>query len=252
MGKLLDRIVWGFLLTFAVPTIMVVVSWNSVPGDSTYGMKRALEQTLLVLASPSYETKGNLQVKYTERRFSEASRLLADKASVEGLIYLNDQLAITKTVITEAPNAKVQKELATNYIETLTKLSGQLEKQKQTVAGTTSTPAPVRQELAAPIAVQPEQQTVPARAAPTAIPIVTAPPVAPALRTSPNRPEEPAKTAMAVAEISQTQVQIQQTIKEMEHVAREAEKKERKEEKKAEESDKKSNDKKDEKKTEKE
>ena len=63
-------------------------------------------------------------------------------------------------------------------------------------------------------------------------------PVAPALRTSPNRPEEPAKTAMAVAEISQTQVQIQQTIKEMEHVAREAEKgKERR--KKAEESDKK-------------
>lgn len=212
--KFLDALVWGFLLVFAVPTVMIVASWNSLPGDPMYGVKLGLERTLLVLVSPSYTAKGTLEMKYTERRFSEAKRLLADKASVAGLVYLDDQVTTTKNVIVQAPNAKTQKDLAEAYIATLTTLSSQLEQQKQHVV------APAPQTVSQPISGQPSQRTQPqpAAAAPAALPSV-----------------------VAAAEIAKTQATIQQAIVEMKQVAKEAEKQEEKNSNKGQDKDKKEN-----------
>lgn len=133
MKKIFDSLTWLFLVVFFLPTTLIVASWNSLPGDSLYSVKLGLESTLLFFARPSYAASSKLSVKYTERRFSEARRLLSDKASVEGLPYLERQVAATKLVIDRAPNQTAKKELARTYLVTLRDVTAQLEKEKQTI-----------------------------------------------------------------------------------------------------------------------
>ena len=130
MKNILDKIIWIGLFVLFVPTSLVIASWNSLPGQLLFPVKLGLERTLLVLVSPSYEVSGELQIKYTERRFAEAQRLLADQNSVSGLPYLEQQVADAKTAIENAPNPAARQALATQYIATLTQVSGSLEEQK--------------------------------------------------------------------------------------------------------------------------
>ncbi len=234
MNKIFDTIVWGFLLLFAVPSVMIVASWNSLPGDQLYGMKLSMEQALLVLASPSYSAKGSLQVKYTERRFSEAKRLLADKASVEGLVYLGNQVDTTKTVIVQAPNAKTQKELAHAYIATLNTVATQLEQQRHVAAASPASPPQVAPRTSS-VGIT---QNSPRVAAPT-VPAARNTPGTRPTQATVSRPAQPTLTATSasaatqaevVAEIAHTEEKIQETIKEMEKVEKEAEQQEHREE----------------------
>ncbi|MBI2405078.1 hypothetical protein HYV22_02770, partial [Candidatus Gottesmanbacteria bacterium] len=114
-------------------------SWDSLPGDPFYSVKLGLEQTLFVLVSPSFSAQGNLSVKSTARRCSDAKRLLADKGSVEGLAYLDKQVATTKTIIEKGSDVKAQQQLAQTYINTLKDVSSQLEAEKQAIAAAPST-----------------------------------------------------------------------------------------------------------------
>lgn len=138
MRIILDKILWSALLLLFGPTVMIVASWNALPGDNLYGVKLVLERTALAVASPSYATSGTLQIKYTERRFAEAKQLLASKQSIQGLPYLEQQIAETRKAIESAPNKEAQVALAKQYITTLSTVSTELEAQKQTI--TTSSP----------------------------------------------------------------------------------------------------------------
>ncbi len=132
---LLDNVIWGILLLLLVPSGLAVASWNSLPGSRLYAFKLTVEQAIVSLA-PGYEAKGNLQVVYTERRFSDAKKLLADEASVEGLVYLNNQVITTKKTIRSVPDHEVKKQLAQKYIATLKNVNVQLEEQKQAIQST--------------------------------------------------------------------------------------------------------------------
>lgn len=143
MRKILDYFSWGFLLVFLIPSVLIVASWNALPGDRAYGVKLALESTLLFVARPSYAADGALNVKYTERRFSETKRLLADRQSVEGLPYLERQVAATKAVIDRAPSVQAKRELAKVYLATLKDVAGQLEQQKVALAAAAPAGRPV-------------------------------------------------------------------------------------------------------------
>lgn len=136
MRLVLDKILWGTLLILFGPTVMIVASWNALPGDNLYGVKLSLEKAALALASPSYATSGNLQIKYTERRFAEARQLMASKQSIQGLPYLDQQIAQTKKAIENAPNKEAQVTLAKQYIATLSTVSTDLETQKQSITMT--------------------------------------------------------------------------------------------------------------------
>lgn len=140
MRLILDKILWGTLIILFGPTVMIVTSWNALPGDNLYGVKLALEKAALALASPSYATSGNLQIKYTERRFAEAKQLMASKQSIQGLPYLDQQIVETKRMIDAAPNKEAQIALAKQYISTLSTVSTDLEIQKQAI---TSNPQPL-------------------------------------------------------------------------------------------------------------
>ncbi len=134
MRSFFNYLTWGLFAVFAIPTILVLGSWNSLPGQPMYGVKLGLEQVLLVAVSPSFQTKGDLSIKYTERRFSENQRLLSDKGSVAGLAYLDKQVVATKDVIVQGQDVKAQAALAQKYIDTLNDVSQQLAAQQQAIA----------------------------------------------------------------------------------------------------------------------
>jgi len=135
MRRLLDFVSWGFLFAFFVPSVLIVASWYSLPGDMLYGTKLVLERAILTFASPSYAVESQLNIKYTERRFAENRRLLADRHSVVGLPYLEAQVAATKAVIYRAPTLQTKTHFAREYITTLQEVSLQLEQDKQAIVG---------------------------------------------------------------------------------------------------------------------
>ncbi len=268
MRQVLNYITWGFIILFAAPTVMIIASWNSLPGDPLYGIKLGLEQALLVLVSPSFGTQGNLSVKYTEQRFSEAKRLLADKGSVEGLQYVDKQVTTTRDIIQKGNDTKVQTELAQKYIDTLTNLSAELDAQQQALVGTgpsqqvQQTPPPTQQQVFIPpsqptsgqqqqtpsIQLQPtvpssgqagptQPQIQPAVRAPqNQLPppsVVTQQAQAPIQRPAPQPASAPLPPIVA-AQISQTQANIAQTIKELEQVTKKSQQQEHKQEEKKE------------------
>lgn len=127
MQKIVDYLSWGFIAIFALPTVLIMASWNSLPGESLYGVKRTFEDVLLLIAKPSYKAEASLNVQYTQRRMGEVKVLLAKDNSSEGLAQLSQQIRATKQVIERAPNKEVQKEVAKQYISTLRNVSSQLQ-----------------------------------------------------------------------------------------------------------------------------
>lgn len=122
---------WLLLALFAAPTILVMVSWNTFPGDSLYGVKLGLEQFFLLSASPSYEMQAGLNVRYTDRRLHEARVLLAKDQSGEGLSYLTHQIKATKVVIEKAPDMTTKQSISRQYISELQSAASELELDRQ-------------------------------------------------------------------------------------------------------------------------
>ena len=194
LSKILNYASWFFLTLFAVPSVLIVSSWNSLPGEPLYEVKLTMEQALLLLMSPSATAQGALHVKYTERRFSEAQKLIVNKQSVEGLLYLEKEIASAKQTITAAPQAE-RKQLAKQYVTTLQNVSGQLEQQKKLI----------RQTISQPTA--PEHSTSQGYSPPRDLPGST-----PADRHSET-------TSTVVTQIDDTQEEIQQTITDLQTFA---------------------------------
>ncbi|KKW09659.1 MAG: hypothetical protein UY49_C0041G0013, partial [Microgenomates group bacterium GW2011_GWC1_49_7] len=125
-----------------------------------FAVKLFMEQALVRIV-PTAEAKGTLQIAYTERRFSEAKRLLADQSSVLGLSYLKNQVDGTKDTILQAKNPAVKRELAQKYVVKLREVNSQLEEQKQiavqTRPPTKSTPTPTPASPVTPPAPDVEQ-----------------------------------------------------------------------------------------------
>lgn len=224
MRLIVDKILWGTFIVLFGPSVMIVASWNALPGGNLYGVKLALEKTALALASPSYATSGNLQIKYTERRFAEAKQLMASKQSIQGLPYLDQQIAQTKKSIESAPNKEAQVALAKQYITTLSAVSTDLETQKQSITTTspqtpqipqptpTNTPSPTPTPRPTVLQIP----TTSTQGMPTPIPTPTATPhltptliqIAQVTTTTPITTQQ----AVAALQINQTQQNVSQTI----------------------------------------
>lgn len=202
MKKFIDSFLWAFLAIFSIPTILIMASWNSLPGDPLYQVKRELEHGLLFVA-PTYAAKGNLQMKYTQRRYLEAKRLLDEKQSSDGLQYLNRQVNKTREAILSGSNSRARQKLAYSYIDTLSTLHTELEVQKIAHGGS-QIPAAIT------------KATVSKKPSPR--PSVTPSPT-PVYQTPPPQPEEPESDETIVDEINETQQEIEETIGELEDAA---------------------------------
>ena len=98
MRAFLDKILWGTPLVLFGPSTMIVASWNALPGDRMYGIKLALGKNCPSHRQSLLCHKRQSQIKYTERRYAEAKQLMASKQSIQGLPYLEQQIAQTKNL----------------------------------------------------------------------------------------------------------------------------------------------------------
>lgn len=130
MQKIVDYLTWGFIMLFAAPTVLIMASWNSLPGTPMFAVKRASEQVLLFAVRPSYDAQTSLNAQYTKRRMDEAKVLLAKNQSSEGLSYLSAQITASRIQIQNAPTQEKKREAAKKYITTLKGVSNDLKTQQ--------------------------------------------------------------------------------------------------------------------------
>ena len=159
---------------------------------------------------PTDQAKGTLQIAYTEQRFSEANRMLADQASVTGLAYVDSQVNTTKQAILATNDPVVKQQLAQKYIADLQTESTQLEQQKQLAQTVTPAPTPIPTPTPSPmppvVTSQPKVVILTPTLTPTPTPSPTPQPVTTAVSatTSPD----------VVGSIDKTQQNINQAISE--------------------------------------
>lgn len=83
MKKFLSSLLTGFALFFSIPTILILASWNAIPGDTLYSVKSSLEDVALALTANTRIATA-FSVNFTDRRFNEAAILLDKKGSTVG------------------------------------------------------------------------------------------------------------------------------------------------------------------------
>lgn len=239
MQKIVDNALWILSLFFIIPTILIMASWNSYPGEPMYGVKLALEKTLLFFAKPSYAAESSLNVVYTERRFTEAKALLSNDQSAKGLSYLSQQITSTTAVIDRAPNQETKKKIATEYVAKLKEVNSTLEEQKQIVISQTPssvaspvdrpsipTTRPTAIAIASVPTIRPTTVTIAVvpTTRPTAITIASVPTIKPATAVVADVNSQQARQ-MTSAQITHAQQIIQQNIDELETILKEPDKK---------------------------
>lgn len=229
MNKVTNTILWVILFFLLVPSSLAVASWNSLPGSHLFTVKLVMEQALVAVV-PSAQAKGDLQIAYTERRFSEARRMLADQSSVQGLSYLNSQVGVTRDEITNTADPVVRKQLAQRYLASLQSVSTQLEEQKQLAVSHSQqiaiNPQNATRGNALPvgaITTSTTTNTVPATTTEPQPPpdqVISLPPVT-QITSAPAPQGDQGNVPPASMEVSITtsQQQINQTITEMEDIA---------------------------------
>jgi len=86
VAKLLSIIVLILSIVLFPPTVLAVISNNAVPGDSTYPLKRILEDGIYAVASLNSTSKAWFSAARSDRRFKELNTLLAQGKSAEKTI----------------------------------------------------------------------------------------------------------------------------------------------------------------------
>lgn len=134
-GKFLFNIFSIFLAAlFIVPTIAIVASWNSIPGDTLYSTKRTLENFALAFTAKDYDTNSSLQTQLVARRTSEATDSILKKASSQGLDELEAQVLALKNQISSAPKSPARTIASGQAVRQLKKTQRELRQTKNTLA----------------------------------------------------------------------------------------------------------------------
>ncbi len=139
-----DNLLWILIFLFVVPSSLVVASWNSLPGSRLYKVKLLAEDALVAL-TPSKGGKSELQVAYADKRLADATQMLVQSESADGLEYFRKQMEDAKIALAETPDGSAKEELKAKYLAALQNASHQLEQQKQIISTAHNIPIPTRQ-----------------------------------------------------------------------------------------------------------
>lgn len=105
MKKFLSALFTGFALFFSIPTILILASWNAIPGDTLYSVKSSLEDVALALTANTRIATA-FSVNFTDRRFDEAAILLDRKGSTVGYELLVAEARQTRGMIIDKQDVK--------------------------------------------------------------------------------------------------------------------------------------------------
>lgn len=140
--KFLNVVFTAVVLIFLVPTSLILVSWNAIPGDGLYPLKTGLEDVTLIALSGTPFVPG-VSEKFTERRFNEATTLLAKKGSTVGYELLVAEAMQTQTLIANKNDSAAASTFVQNIDEYQQKIEQtKAEVQTQVPVGLTPSPTP--------------------------------------------------------------------------------------------------------------
>ncbi|HEX6977405.1 MAG TPA: hypothetical protein VF185_03550 [Patescibacteria group bacterium] len=105
MRKVLGTLATIFAIFFFAPTGLILASWNAIPGDTLYSTKRAFEGVALAITVKT-PIGSALSINFTDRRFKEADKLLANKGSTLGYSLLVEQAQQTQKLISDQKDPK--------------------------------------------------------------------------------------------------------------------------------------------------
>lgn len=116
-------------LVLALPTTAILATWNTLPGEPLYGVKRGLEDIAVTITTQT-PIGTALAVGLTERRFNEATTLLDEQGATTGFGLLLSQAEQAQQRVVETRDTKKAAELLSN----LTKYQEALEKKQEALA----------------------------------------------------------------------------------------------------------------------
>ena len=202
--KIISRSFTALVVLLAFPAIAIMASWNSLPGDFLYPVKRGLEKTALVLTPNSF-LESELRLKLLDRRTTEVANSITK--SPGNTQSLNELIAEAKAAeyktIELKPDQRTQ--ATTKLISKLTQTSQQLESVKNTVSPSTNTYIPP------PATSTPQEQSSPESIIPP--PINNPPSEKPVTTPSPQITEEQAEET--IESIEEAQEELEEIIEEL-------------------------------------
>lgn len=83
MKKFFSALLTGFAIFFSIPTVLILASWNALPGQVLYSVKSSLEDVALALTINTPLSTA-FSVSFTGRRFAEATKLQDKEGSTAG------------------------------------------------------------------------------------------------------------------------------------------------------------------------
>lgn len=157
VGKLVSIVLLIFVIALFPPAVLAVVSNNAVPGDTTYPVKRGLEDIIFAVASLNPATRAWFAAARSDRRFQEVTVLVArGKKAGDTLNELVEQTQIAANQIDQVSDPAQKAKLINQLSESITKYDTGLSQISQTgkpaMIPTPQQPASVVQVVSSPAA----------------------------------------------------------------------------------------------------
>lgn len=138
MKKFLSALLTGFALFFSIPTVLILASWNAIPGDTLYSVKSSLEDVALALTANTPIATA-FSVNFTDRRYAEAVKLLDRKGSTVGYELLVAEAQQTQSMVINKQDVKNGAQL----IRKIEEYQAEIEEKQAEVQGLVTTPSTV-------------------------------------------------------------------------------------------------------------
>lgn len=144
MVKLLSSIVLILAIILFPPAVLALVSNNALPGDSTYPIKRLLEDGIYAVASLTPTSKAWFSAARSDRRFKEFSTLIAQgKSASNTLSELVIQTNIAAEEIKKVDDPVKKQQLIVQLSESINKYDQKLDEVSTTPSVSPTQPQPV-------------------------------------------------------------------------------------------------------------
>ena len=135
MRKFLDRLITGLAIAFVIPTTLILISWNAIPGDRLYPIKTEMEDITLALTANT-RLASAFSLKFTDRRFNEATLLLTKEGSTIGYELLVAEAQQTQAIVLSKQDVKNGSQL----IEKIEEYQAEIEKKQIEIQSQATTP----------------------------------------------------------------------------------------------------------------
>jgi len=113
MKRVFDALFTAVALLLFIPTVLILVSWNAIPGDRLYSLKSSLEDgVILIFSGTPFLPK--VSMKFTDRRLNEATVLLSKKGSTVGYDLLVAEAKQTQNYIIKKDDAQSSVQFSKN------------------------------------------------------------------------------------------------------------------------------------------